>query len=178
MKVKVGNQITNLSKDSIASHMANMLTTRAIVLRKEKDFKKSFVKHKELCLIFLRHNKKFVYSFTDQEWVDEFFEFQRKQHELLMQDLLFSFSDGSEWAVSLNDLANLKVLREGDKKLDKATLLTDPLALADWAQRDLSWDQVKDFAILKRISCDDEAYEDEWPSVSKKVIQYKYEIEE
>lgn len=79
MKVKVGNTITNLPKNIIASHMANLLTTRAIMTNKEKNFKKSFIKHKELCLAFLRENKKFVYSFSDQKWLDEFLKFQSKQ---------------------------------------------------------------------------------------------------
>jgi hypothetical protein len=39
MKIKVGNKTMTLSRDVIASHMANLLTTRAIISNQEKDFK-------------------------------------------------------------------------------------------------------------------------------------------
>ena len=46
MKIKIGNKTMNLSRDVIASHMANLLTTRAIISNQEKDFKESFFKYK------------------------------------------------------------------------------------------------------------------------------------
>jgi citrate synthase len=178
MKVKVGNTITNLPKNIIASHMANLLTTRAIMTNKEKNFKKSLIKHKELCLAFLRENKKFVYSFSDQKWLDEFLKFQSKQHELLMQELTFKFSDGSEWSLSLNDIASLKMIIAPDPKQDKNSLLSNPVELADWAQNSLTWEQVKDFSILRKIKGDQITYTNEWPLVKKQVVQFNYETED
>ena len=48
MKVKVGTKITGLPKDVVASHMANILTTKDIALGRERDFKKVFLKYKDL----------------------------------------------------------------------------------------------------------------------------------
>lgn len=175
MKVKLGNTYVKLPKDTVASHMANLLTTRSILLNKDKDFKTSFVKHKELCLIFLRHNKNFIYSLADSEWLEEFFRFQAIQHELLMQEIVFKFSDGSEWTISLSDIASLKMINNPEEQLKKEDLLKNPVDLADWAQHNLTWNQVKDFAILRRIESNNELYQREWLSTNKVVVQYKYE---
>jgi hypothetical protein len=177
MKVQVGNKTMSLPKETVASHMANLITTRLIMLGKIKDFRSSFLKHKELCMIFLRMNKKFVYSFGSDDWLEDFFKFQTKHHELLMQEIFFRFSDGSEWSISLNDLANLKIMHESNLKHDKTQLLEKPLELSDWAQSELTWDQIKDFAILRRIDDNSVQYNEEWPSVNKKVVQFSYDIE-
>jgi hypothetical protein len=95
MKVKVGNRVTTLAKDVVASHMANLLSTRAIILGNERDFKQSFNKYKELSLAFLKYNRKFIYTFGDDIWLEEFLNFQAKQYELLMQDVMFKFSSSS-----------------------------------------------------------------------------------
>jgi hypothetical protein len=178
MKVKVGNTISNLPKNAVACHMANLLTSRAIILKKENNYKKSFVKHKELCLAFLRENKKFIYSFSDQSWLEDFIHFETKQHELLMQELMFKFSDGSEWTVSLNDLASLKMIIDPNPKMDRNALLSQPVDLAEWAQNSLTWEQVKDFSILRKIAGDQDAYTNEWPLVKKKVVQFNYETKD
>lgn len=177
MKAKVGNKITNLSKDVIASHMANLLSTRAIISEKERDFKQAFTKYKELCLLFLKQNKKFVFAFGDELWLDEFLEFQKQQHELLMQDVVFKFSDGSVWTISLNDIANLKILNEPTEKHDKNKLLENAIDLVNWSQSDLSWEQLKNFATLKNIKPNDGLYNTEWKGVSKKIIMWHYESE-
>ena len=177
MKVKFGNTYVTLPKDTVASHMANLLTTRSIILNKERDknFKSIFTKHKDLCLFFLRHNKKFVYSLADSEWLEDFFKFQAIQHELLMQEIVFKFSDGTEWSISLNDIASLKILNNPKDKIKKEELLKNPVDLADWAQSNLSWNQVRDFCILRKVSPNDELYQNEWMSTSKRVVQYHYE---
>jgi hypothetical protein len=178
MKVKVGNTITSLPKNAVACHMANLLTSRAIILKKENNFSKSFNRHKHLCLAFLRENKKFIYSFSDQKWFDDFVKFETKQHELLMQELSFKFSDGSEWTVSLNDLASLRIMIDPNVNVDKNTLLSNPIDLAEWAQNSLTWEQVKDFSILRKIVGDQNTYTNEWPLVKKQVIQFNYETED
>ncbi len=178
MKVKVGNTITNLPKNAVASHMANLLTTRAVMINKATSFKKSFIKHKELCLFFLRENKKFVYSFSDQKWLEDFIKFEARQHELLMQELVFKFSDGSEWSLSLSDIASIKIINNPEKGLNKNTLLSSPVELAEWAQNSLTWDQVKDFSILRRMQGDQTSYTTEWPLIKKQVVQFNYETED
>jgi hypothetical protein len=178
MKVKVGSTITNLPKNVVASHMANLLTTHAIMINKATSFKKSFIKHKELCLSFLRENKKFVYSFSDQAWLEDFIQFEAKQHELLMQELVFKFSDGSEWSLSLNDIASIKIINDPQKGMDKNALLSNPVELAEWAQNAITWEQVKDFSILRRTQGDQTSYINEWPLVKKKVVQFNYETDE
>ena len=177
MKVKVGNKITTLPKDVIASHMANLITTRAIVLNKEKDFKSSFYKYKDLCLAFFRENKKFIFSFSDDQWFEEFNAFQEKQHDLMMQDVVFKFTDGATWSVPLLDLANLKILQEPEKKHDRNALLSSPVELVTWAQNTLTWNQVANFAVLRHLDNPENTYNAEWPSVPKKVIKWHYEIE-
>jgi len=178
MKVKFGNKTSTLGKDVVACHMANLLTTRAIVLGKEKDFKKSFLKFKQLCLLFLKQNKKFIYAFGDDSWYESFVEFQSKQHELLLQEIYFKFSDGSEWTIFLNDIANLKMMYEPDHKHNKNELLENPVDLAEWAQKILTWEQVKDFSVLRKISGNESTYNNEWAEVKKQVLQYKYEAED
>lgn len=177
MKVKVGTKITGLPKDVVASHMANILTTKDIALGRERDFKKVFLKYKDLCLIFLRHNKKFVLNFSDQTWMEDFRIFRTKQHELLMQEMAFSFTDGTTWTISMNDLANLRIMLEPDLKHEKLNLLGLPVELAEWAQTSLQWEQVKDFTILREVTGDEAMYAKEWKTANKKVIQYNYEIE-
>jgi hypothetical protein len=177
MKVKIGNRVTTLPKDVVASHMANLITTRFIILDKEKDFKKAFIKYKDLVLNFFRENKKFVFSFSDEKWFDDFMSFQEKQHELMLQDVVFKFKDGSTWSVPLLDIANLKILQEPEKKHSKTTLLLSPLDLVTWAQETLTWDQIENFAILRNLDNQEKTYNNEWPSVAKKVIKWHYEIE-
>jgi hypothetical protein len=178
MKVKMGNKISTLSKDVVACHMANFLSTRAIVLGKEKIFKVAFNKYKQLCSLFLRENKKFVYEFGDDKWLEKFIAFQSKQHELALQEIYFKFSDGSEWTIFLHDIANLKMLYEPEEKHDKFKLLEKPVELADWAQNKLTWEQVKDFSVLRKISGNESSYIHEWADVKKQVLQYKYEAED
>ena len=177
MKVKIGSITTKLPRETVASHMANLLTTRAIILQKETDFKKSFHKYKDLCLAFFRENKGFIYSFGDETWLDVFLAFQEKEHNLLMQDVVFKFKDGSTWSVPLIDIANLRTLQEPDKKYDKNALLLDPIELVSWAQTALSWEQVEDFAILRQLESPNGTYNTEWPLVPKKVIKWLYETE-
>ncbi len=175
MKTKLGNKITNVPKNVIAAHMANLLSTRAIISEKERDFKQAFCKYKDICLAYLRENPKFIYSFGDDLWLDQFLDFQKQQHELLMQDVVFKFSDGSVWTIALNDIANLKIIHEPEKKHVKNKLLEDSIELIDWAQSNLSWSQLKNFATLKNIQQNDELYGEEWVTVSKKIIRWHYE---
>lgn len=175
MKVKLGNTYVRLPKDTVASHMANLLTTRSIFLNKDKDFKTSFIKNKELCLIFLRHNRNFVYSLVDNDWLEEILKFKTTQHELLMQEIVFKFSDNSEWSISLNDIANLKIITDHVGKNRKDELLNNPVELAEWAQQNLTWNQIKDFAILRKMEASHDLYQKEWFSTNKRVVQYKYE---
>ena len=178
MKVKIGYQTISLSKEIVASHMANLLTTRAIYLNKEKDFKTSFLKYKQLCLLFIRQNKKFVYSIGDDDWYDHFVKFQNTQHELLLQEIFFKFSDGSEWTIFLNDIANLKIILEPEKKYDKNQLLAKPVELVEWAQDNLSWEQIKDFAVLRQMQGNESSYIKEWAETKKQVLQYQYKNNE
>lgn len=177
MKVKIGSVITKLPRETVAAHMANLLTTRAIILQKETDFKKSFYKYKDLCLAFFREKKGFIYSFGDETWLDEFLAFQEKEHSLLMQDVVFKFKDGSTWSVPLVDIANLRTFQEPDKKYDKNSLLSNPVELVSWAQTTLSWEQIEDFAILRQLENPNNTYDTEWPSVPKKIIKWLYEAE-
>jgi hypothetical protein len=177
MKIKIGNLTTTLPKDVVASHMANLITTRLIILDKETDFKKAFIKYKDLVLSFFRENKKFVFSFSDEKWFDEFTHFQEKQHELMLQDVVFKFDDGSTWSIPLLDIANLKILQEPDKKYNRTTLLSSPLELVMWAQDILTWDQIENFAVLRNIDNPKNTYNNEWPSVAKKIIKWHYGIE-
>jgi hypothetical protein len=177
MKVKIGNLTTTLPKDAVASHMANLITTRLIILDKEKDFKKAFTKYKDLVLMFFRENKKFVFSFSDEKWYDDFNSFHEKQHELMLQDIVFKFSDGSTWSIPLLDVANLKILQEPEKKHNRNSLLSAPLDLVTWAQEKLTWNQIENFAILRNLDSPENSYNNEWPSVAKKVIKWHYEIE-
>ena len=174
MKVKLGNRSTTLPKEAVVAHMANLLTTRAIILGKEKDFKKSFSKYNELCILFLGQNKMFIYSFGDELWLEEFLNFQSELHEMLLQDVVFKFNDGSTWSIALSDLANLKIINESTEKHDKGKLLAEPIDLVFWAQTKLSWDQVKDLSTLRMID-DNISYKLEWPSVPKKIIKWQYQ---
>lgn len=173
MKVKIGNAVTTLPKDVVASHMANLLATQAILSGKENNFKDVFYKKKDLCLKFLKANKRFVFFFGDEKWYDKYDKFEISQYELLMQDLIFTFSDGTVWSISLNDIANLKIISE-NLKINKEDLLKDPMDLAIWAQNELTWDQIKSFAILKNVVQKDSLYNEEWSSVAKKVLKWNY----
>lgn len=175
MKIKIGNKITTLPKNVVISHMANLLASRAMILRKERDFKSAFTKYKNLCNEFLRENKNFVYCFGTEDWLENFLAFESNQHSLLLQEIYFQFSDDSSWSIPLNDIVNLKILFEDLQQNDKAKLLSDPVSLATWAQEKLTWDQVKDFAIIRDISGKNHVYNHEWPSVQKKVIIYSYD---
>jgi hypothetical protein len=165
--------MTSLSKEVVVCHKANHLPPRSIITGKEFDFKKSFIKYKDYCSLFLKENKKFVYTFGSEEWYDEFVEFQARQHELIMQELYFKFSDGSEWTVFLNDLANLRLMLDSSSK-NKNALLSNPVDLADWAQSNLSWSQIKDFCVLRNITGNEDSYSNEWSATPKKVLQYQY----
>lgn len=178
MKVKIGNKNTTLSKDVVAAHMANLLTTRSILLGGKVEFRQSFIKNKDLCIEFLRENKTFIYNFGDEEWLDDFLDFQKNQHELIMQDVFFKFSDGSVWTISLHDIVNLKIIKHREEKLDKIMLLKNPIELIQWAQDELEWDQLKNFAILKNIVGNEEKHVQEWRSVDKKIIKWTYTGEE
>lgn len=178
MKVKIGNRATTLPKNVVASHMANLLTTRDIMLGKEKNFKNTFLKNLELCLAFLRENKKFVYSFGDEEWLEEYLDFQSKQKELLLQDVLVKFSDGSVWTISLHDIASLKIIREPKSKETKMSILEKPIELVKWAQDELQWDQISNFATLKNITGNEQIYMNEWKSANKRVLKWTYNVED
>ena len=65
-----------------------------------------------------------------------------------------------------------------DPKQDKNSLLSNPVELADWAQNSLTWEQVKDFSILRKIKGDQITYTNEWPLVKKQVVQFNYETED
>ena len=177
MKVKIGNRQTSMPKHVVIAHMANLLASRAVIMRKERDFKSAFLKYKNLCADFLRENKKFVFSFGEELWLKEFLEFEKKLYELLLQEVLFKFSDKTTWSISLNDLANLKILHEGLKKDAKDSLLSKPVDLVTWSQEKLTWDQIKTFAVIRKIDGSDELYNEEWSSVPKKVIIYSYDSE-
>lgn len=174
MKVRMGTKTGNMPKEALASHMANLLATRAISLNKEKEFRHALLKYKELAILFLNENKKFVFAFGEEDWVGAFFEFQQKRHELLMQDVVFKFTDGSVWSISLSDLANLKILSDHDAHHDKNVLLEQAVNLVQWAQEELSWNQIKSFASLKNIQDNDTMYEQEWHGVPKKIIRWRY----
>lgn len=173
MKVKIGNKVTSCSREIIASHMANLVTTRLIILGKEKNFKQTFEKSKELCILFLKSNKNFVYSFGEDDWFVKLMNFKKKQNELFLQELYFKFSDGTEWTIYLNDLANIRMMIDSSQK-DKSLLLKNPIELADWAQMNLSWQQVKDYCVLRRAVANESKYSNEWLSVKKRIYQYQY----
>ena len=176
MKVKIGKNTTSLSREVVASHMANLITTRLIITGQEKNFKKTFVKYKELCLMFLKQNKKFVYAFGEDSWFDEFSNFEKQQYELFLQEVYFKFSDGSEWTIFINDLANLRLMVDDTIK-DKSALLSNPVDLAVWAQNHLSWDQVKDYCILRKINTEESIYSNEWQTTKKQIFRYRYKNE-
>jgi hypothetical protein len=178
MKVRVGKKIiTSMSRSVVAAHMAQILAGRDVIFKKEKSYKKAFAKNKELTMAFLKHNKDYIYV-LDETWLPDFLLFQEEQKSLLMQEISFKFSDGSEWTVPLSDIANIRIMTEPSLKLDKAKLLENPVELAEWAQKELSWDQVKDFTVLRHISGNPRTYNKEWPSVKKQVVKYNYEIED
>jgi|APCry1669189440_1035222.scaffolds.fasta_scaffold00516_2 hypothetical protein len=172
MKVKIGNKTTTLPKNVVVAHMANLLASRAVILKKERDFKSAFLKYKNLCGEFLRENKNFIYVFGSEDWLDKFLEFEATQHSLILQEVYFQFSDSSYWSIPLNDIVNLKILSENLQQSDKMKLLSDPVSLAVWAQEKLTWDQVKDFAIIRDITGKNDEYNQEWPAVQKKIIVY------
>ena len=93
---------------------------------------------------------------------------------LLMQDVFFIFSDGATWSIGLSDIANLKMLQEPEKKYEKNKLLTFAVELVDWAQKTLSWEQVKNFAILRHLEYSNDLYSKEWVSNNKKIIKWQY----
>jgi hypothetical protein len=177
MKVKIGNRVTSLPKNVVIAHMANFLATRSIVLRKDKDFKSAFIRYKSLATEFLRQNKNFVFSIGKDDWLEKFLEFEAQQQALLLQEIYFQFSDETFWSISLNDIVNLKILYDGLNSNQKTELLSAPIKLAEWAQEKLSWDQVKDFAIIRDVTGKNDVYNQEWPSVSKKIIVYNFESE-
>jgi len=176
MKAKIGNQITTLSKDVIVCHMANLLASRAILLRKETSYKIAFDKYKKLCQLFVKENKKFIYSFGTEGWLEDFILFEANVNELLLQDVTFEFSDKSTWSISLNDIANLRMVIEEDKKHDKMTLLKNPIELLEWAQVNLNWYQVKPLSSLISIEENTDIHDKEWPSVMKKIRKKNYEL--
>jgi hypothetical protein len=176
MKVKIGNQITTLTKDVVICHMANLLSSRAIILRKETNFKLAFEKYKKLCSLFLNENKKFVYTFGTDDWLENFLLFEINLNELLVQDVSFQFSDKSTWSVSLNDIANLRIVIEENKKHDKMKLLENPIELIEWAQLNLGWYQIKPLATLTNFESENDTHEKEWPSVIKKIQKKNYKL--
>ena len=175
MKVKIGNKTTTLPKNVVASHMANLLTTRDIIMGKESDFKNTFLKNLDLCIIYLRENKKFIYKFGDDDWLDDYLDFYKRQRELLMQDVIVKFTDGSVWTISLHDIASLKLARNPSGKENKMELLENPINLVEWAQEELQWEQISNFAILKNIQGNELKYRNEWKSTLKKVVKWTYE---
>jgi hypothetical protein len=178
MKVKIGNKTTTLPKSVVASHMSNLLTTRDIIMGKEKDFKNAFLRNLDLCLIYLRENKKFAYSFGDEDWLDDYLDFHSKQRELLLQDVLIKFSDGSVWTISLHDIASLKLARDPKIKENKMQLLENPIKLVEWAQEELQWNQISNFATLKNIQGNEDIYKKEWKLTNKKVIKWSHQAKE
>jgi hypothetical protein len=177
MKTRIGNKTVSLPKEVVVAHMANLISTKLVFSDKEKNFKHAFTKYKDLVEAFLRENKRFVFSFSDEKWVDKFNEFQEKQLEIMFQDVVFKFSDGSSWSIPLMDIANLKMLQEPEKKHTRIALMSAPLELVTWAQEELSWDQISSFAVLRQLDSSQDIHKNEWKSVQKSVIRWHYELE-
>lgn len=174
MKVKIGKQTTSLGKEVVAAHMANLLASRAILTGESDDLKQSFTEYKKICQLFLDSNKRFVYKFGDEKWLEPFLKFQANQNEILKQEVFFRFSDGSLWTVLVSDIAKIRAMQ--DKNFDSDNAVLDPVELTEWAQDKLTWDQVKVFSRLRVLPLDFHGvYTVEWPDVKKKVIKYKIE---
>ncbi len=173
MKAKIGNKTTNLPKDVISSHMANLITTRSIVLGHEKDFKESFGHHKKACDYFLKHNKNFVYSFGDEDWFEDFVAFQIKQRDLELREASFSFSDGTEWSVYLTDLAHIKMNMNPSLK-NMSKILAEPEELIKWAEDNLNWQDIQELCMIRKIKEKHDLYTEEWKNVKKEILDYEF----
>ena len=92
-----------------------------------------------------------------------------------MQDVIVKFTDGSVWTISLHDIASLKLARNPSGKENKMELLENPINLVEWAQEELQWEQISNFAILKNIQGNELKYRNEWKSTLKKVVKWTYE---
>lgn len=176
MKVKIGNRTTSLTKDIVICHMANLLASRSIILRKENNFKIAYDKYKSLCYSYVKDRKSFVYAFGKEEWLEDFLLYEMNLNELLAQELTFKFSDNSSWNISLNDIANIRVVLEEEKKLDKMKLLENSIELVQWAQDNLHWYQIKPLAKLVDYESNPNVHEGEWSTVQKSIRKKNYEL--
>jgi len=176
MKVKIGKQTTYLKKDVVVSHMANLLASRSILLGESLNFKKTFLDYKKLCSDYLKINTNFVYKMGSEDWLEDFLNHQAAAQELLLQDVFFKFSDESIWSVSLVDLTDLKIINENIplQESTRESMLRNPVEVVEWAQNNLTWNQIQDYAILTGMAQTNPNHDLEWPKIKKSIIQRKY----
>ena len=176
MKVKIGKQTTYLKKDVVVSHMANLLASRSILLGESLNFKKTFLDYKRLCVEYLKANPNFVYKVGSEDWLEHFLNHQAASQELLLQDVFFKFSDESIWSISLVDLTDLKIINENIplQESTRESMHKNQIEIVEWAQNNLNWNKIQNYAILTGMSQNSQNHSNEWPKIKKSIIQRKY----
>ncbi len=175
MKVKIGKIITDVSEDIVATNIANKLISNAYFTTDTvKNFRQSFDLFKLMSYDFIKNKEaNFIFSFSEDFWFEEFKDFQEERFKTMHNELSFIFEDGSEWSIPLTELANLALKYPEWENKDLFELLSNPEDLCIWAEKCLSWDDVKQFKKLVSIEDRDEAYSDEWKKVKKTIVCLK-----
>lgn len=172
MKLFLGYDSTDLSKKVIAKHMANFLAAR-VFMQTGTDFAKAFTDYNKFCLMFLDQNPDFVY-YPDipETWADVIEAFTKKIRELLIQKVSVTFADGVQWTIPFYEIAMLFKEKTNSEKT-VYTILEDTEYLIRWAEQNLKWSDMQEYAVLESVADNSCEYDDQWRYANKKIIKYK-----
>lgn len=172
--VKLGNSEFELETDTLMTSLSHQYLFKTSNQTSFDNYDVLFTLVKEEISEYLMEltakGENFVDMFGD--WYDDFKYFHNTKNDPVCKDIVFSFSDGSKWAIKILDLLTLR----DDFKVFKINyedpILFDENLLFQWMSS-LSWEEVNTIAEEIERPKPEPNYEEEWKYCVKEIIPWE-----
>lgn len=111
------------------------------------------------------------------EWMPNFIDYTAAQNKRLTKDLIFTFSDGSEWTMRIVDLLWIKQRKENDYNTFSMVNTDDPFLRSEsemlsWVQENCSWEEISDYVMESKRPQPELNYDENFKSCEKKFVEW------
>lgn len=178
LEVNIGSSSFDLESESLVVSMTHQFINKSNVFANIENYDLLFEVTKDELLEYLFHKielgEKSFNLFGD--WQEDFKIFHSKRNEPFCRDIVFNFTDGSEWAIKIIEIATLRVPENSEHIINFSDpILLDDKKLLKWVQS-LKWEDVKELAEEMKRPQPEPDYEAEWKKAKKTIKKWDNDL--
>lgn len=175
-----------MNHDTAIALQANFLATQAIANGQRGNFRDLFLEYKSEMEEMIESTPDYSFDFIHDDWINFLIDYKNKKMALYSREVVFKFSDNAVWLIHIVALANIRmdkehaeVSQDSDEFVElRELLLEQPIELVTWAQNNLHWAEVEEFAECPEGSPSKDEYIEEWKTVNKTINTYSKVVKE